>query len=108
MHARVTMVQSQRGQQDELVRIYQESVVPAAQRQEGFKAALLLTDPHSDKAISITMWESEAAMVACETSGYYQEQIRKFGTLFTAQPNREHYEVSVQAEVSQQRELNGR
>ena len=32
MHARVTMVQSQRGQQDELVRIYQESVVPAAQR----------------------------------------------------------------------------
>jgi heme-degrading monooxygenase HmoA len=108
MHARVTMMQSQRGQRDELVRIYQESVVPAAQRQPGFKGALLLTDPHSDKGISLTLWESEAAMVAGETTGYYQEQIRKFGMLFVAPPNREHYEVSVQADASEQRELNGR
>ena len=103
MHARVTMVQSQRGQQDELVQIYQESVVPAAERQAGFRGALLLSDPYSDKGISITLWESEAAMVAGETSGYYQEQIRKFGTLFAAPPNREHYEVSVQVDAPQQR-----
>jgi len=96
MHARVTMVQVQQGQQDEVVRIFQESVVPAAQQQSGFKGALLLTDPHSNKGMSITLWESEAAMVAGETSGYFQEQIRKFGTLFTAPPNREHYEVNIQ------------
>ena len=47
-------------------------------------------------------------MVAGETSGYYQEPIRKFGTLFVAPPNREHYEVRVQADTSQQREQNGR
>ena len=106
MNARVVMVQSQPGQRDEMIRIYQESVVPVAQQQPGFKGALLLTDRHSDKGISITLWESEAAMVAGETSGYYQEQIRKFGTVFAAPPNREHYEVSVQ--VDAQREVPGR
>jgi hypothetical protein len=38
-------------------------------------------------------------MVAGETSGYYKEQVRKFGTVFAAPPNREHYEVSVQIDA---------
>lgn len=89
-----------------MIPIYQQSVAPAAQPQPGFKGALLLTDRHSAKGISITLWESETAMVAGETTGYYQEQIRKFGAVFAAPPNREDYEVSVQ--VDSQREMPGR
>jgi hypothetical protein len=45
---------------------------------------------------SITEWETEADMKAGETSGYYQEQIAKFGQILTSKPIREGFEVSLQ------------
>jgi heme-degrading monooxygenase HmoA len=96
MHARVVTVQSQPGKTEETVRIYRDSVMPVAGQQQGFKGALLLTDPHTGKGISITLWETEADMIAGETSGYYQEQIAKFAQVFAGPPTREGYEVSVQ------------
>jgi len=41
------------------------------------------------------VWESEADMIAGETSGYYQEVIGKFANIFAGPPIREHYELSV-------------
>ena len=49
-----------------------------------------MTDASSGKALSITVWESEADMVAGESSGYYQEQIGKFSGLFAGTPTMEH------------------
>ena len=97
MYARVVNIQLQPGKTNEGVSIYQDSVVPAAKQQKGFKSALLLTDANSSKGFSITLWETEADMTAGEASGYYQEQIAKFGSILAAPPVREHYEVSVQA-----------
>ena len=96
MHARVVTVQIQPGKIDEAIGIYGDSVVPAAKQQQGFKGALLLTDPDMGKGISVTLWEAEADMTAGEASGYYQQQIAKFGAVFGAPPVQEHYEVSVQ------------
>jgi heme-degrading monooxygenase HmoA len=96
MYARLVIVHHQPGAKEELIRTYRDSVVPAAQAQPGFQGAQLLTDRHADTAISVTYWESEAAMVAGETSGYYQEQIRKVSALFASPPDRQHYDVSVQ------------
>ena len=96
MHARAVTVQIQPGKTDEAVGIYQDSVVPAAKQQRGFKGAFLLTDPDTGKGLSVTLWETEADMTAGEASGYYQQQIGKFGAVFGAPPVREHYEVSVQ------------
>ena len=36
-------------------------------------------------------------MEAGESSGYYQEQIGKFGYIFAGPPSREHYELSVES-----------
>ena len=96
MVARVVMVQIQPGKTGEAIDIYQDSVVPAAKQQQGVRGALLLTDPETDTGISVTLWERETDMIAGETSGYYQEQITKFRTVFGAPPMREHYEVNVQ------------
>jgi heme-degrading monooxygenase HmoA len=46
--------------------------------------------------MSVTMWESEAAMERSEDSGYLKEQLAKFGSLFAEPPRAEHYEVRVQ------------
>ncbi len=96
MYARVTTVQTQPGKREEAIRIYHDSVVPAAKQQHGFNGAFLLTVPNTGKGLSISLWETEADMIAGETSGYYQEQIAKFAPLLAAPPTREGYEVSVQ------------
>lgn len=96
MHARVVTVQIQPGKIDEATRIYRDSVVPAAKQQQGFRGALLLTMPESSKGISVTLWETEANLKATETSGFFNEQIAKFGAVFAVPPTRELAEVAVQ------------
>jgi heme-degrading monooxygenase HmoA len=97
MHVRATSVHLQPDKVDEAIRIFQESVVPAAKQQAGFRGATLLVDRATGKGLSLTHWASEAEMKAGESSGYYQEQIAKFGPLLTAQPSREAFEVAVTA-----------
>jgi quinol monooxygenase YgiN len=97
MYVRVTTIQLQPGKVDEAIRIYQESVIPAAKQQAGFHSTSLLIDRTANKAIAITSWASEADMKANEASGYYQEQLAKFAPLFAAQPVRETYEVGASA-----------
>jgi len=98
MHVRAATVQVQPDKMQEAINLYRDSVVPAAKAQKGFQGAYLMTDASSGKAISITVWESEADMMSGESSsGYYQEQIGKFGSLFAGPPTMEHYELSVES-----------
>ena len=96
MHVRAVTVQIQPGKIQETIDVYNDSVVTAAKAQKGFQGAYLMTDATSGKGLSITVWESEADMLAGETSGYFQEQIGKFASLFAGPPTREHYELSVE------------
>jgi len=96
MHARTVTVQVQPGKIDEVIRIYRDSIVPAAKQQKGFKGAFLLTDKKTGKGISVTLWESEADMEKGEATGYLREQIGKVASSFSAPPTTEHYEISVQ------------
>ena len=93
--ARVTITQSNVEKFDEMVKLYKESVVPAAKAQKGYLGILLLTNRGTGKSISIAMWESEEDAIANEKSGYYQKQVDKFKDYFTAPPVREGYEVSI-------------
>lgn|GEM_PF-691994 len=97
MHVRVTTIQLQPGKVDEAIRIYQESVLPAAKQQAGFQSTTLLIDRAANKGMAITSWASEADLLASEASGYYQEQVAKFAPLFIAPPVREMYEVVASA-----------
>lgn len=96
MFARLTSVYIKKDRIDDCVKIYEKSVVPAAQSQQGYQGAYLLIDRKTGKGISITLWKEEADAVANEESRYYQEQVLKFRAFFTKPPIREGYEVSVQ------------
>lgn len=96
MFARVGTFQIQPGKMDEGIRIFRDAVVPAARQQPGFKGATLLTAQSSNKAITLTLWETEADMKAGEFSGYLREQLAKAASVLTAGPVLETYEVSVQ------------
>jgi len=94
MHARVILGRVKLDKQDEAIRIYKESVEPAAKEQKGFKNMNLLTDPDTNKFISITIWETKNDMVAGESSGYLQKQLEKIAALFVGPPTIQHYIVS--------------
>lgn len=95
MYARVTSAQIQPGKMDELMRFFQESVLPAAQQQQGFKGMLVLADPSQNKGMAITLWETEADLQSSE-SGYYQEQLVKASPLLAGSPVAASYQVAVQ------------
>ena len=95
MHARVTYVSIRPGRVDEVKRIYQETVVPAAETQEGFMGAMLLADDERSFGMSVTLWDSHDSATAAEANGYYQAQLAKFGDVLAGTPARELYEVAV-------------
>jgi heme-degrading monooxygenase HmoA len=98
MHARVTTIQLQPGMTDRLEGIFNESVLPAARQQEGFRGGLLLASGSTGKAVLVSLWESEADLQAGESNGYYVEQVARLAGvgLFAGPPVRETYEVKLQ------------
>ena len=96
MFARLTILQVNTERLDETIKLFEQSVVPSAKWQKGYRGIYLLTDRKTGKGVSIALWDSEEDSIANEQSGYYQEQLGKFKDLFTASPVREGYEVSVQ------------
>jgi heme-degrading monooxygenase HmoA len=94
MHARVVLGKVRMHKQEEAIRLYRETVIPAAAKQKGFKSGNLLTDPDTNKFISITIWETENDMLSSEASGYLQEQLGRIADLFVGPPSIQHYVVT--------------
>ena len=96
MRARVTFTQMSPDKFAEVVAIYCESTLPAARQSPGNQGVMLLTDRNTGKGIAVSLWETEADMLASESeSGYYQEQLAKFTPFFTVPPVREDYEMAL-------------
>src|SRR5512135_3667371 len=100
MKAKVVKFQIKPGKRDEVIRLFEEFVVPGAMKQKGFTGGMLLTEPHTENATSIALWETEADIRASEASGYYREWVAKLGDLLSRVPSREIYEVSNLANLS--------
>ena len=98
MYARALIGQVKPAKRDEIddaIRIYQDSIVSAARQNQGFNGALLLTNSHTGRAMSITLWETEADMMESEADGYYQEQITKIASFLAGPGIVDHYQLSV-------------
>ena len=58
MHARVTFAQVRPGELHETMGLLRDSLYPAFKQMEGFKGALLLTNPSTEKVGGITLMGS--------------------------------------------------
>jgi heme-degrading monooxygenase HmoA len=96
MYARLATIELHPAFLDEAVQMFRDSVVPDARQQPGFQGALALVDRSAHKAISITLWQTEAEAQASATGGHLQAQINKFASHLTAPPVVETFEVVVQ------------
>ena len=97
MYVQLVRIQIQAGKIDEAIAIFRDSVAPAVRQQKGFKNVYLLIDRETNKGAGFSLWETEADVEAVASSGFYQEQVAKLATVFAAPPEREVYEVAVEA-----------
>ena len=79
---------------DDALEKFKELIVPEAQKQQGYEGMYVMRTPEG-KGLVMSLWASEEAATAGLTSGYYEEQLAKFVTLFRVPPGREHYEVVI-------------
>jgi hypothetical protein len=94
MVARVTTVKVKPEDIEEAVRLFDESVVPAAEQEEGFMGALLLTRDDG-RALVIDLCDTVEHMRANEHNGFYQSQVAKFAGKIIDRPSRAFYDVAV-------------
>jgi heme-degrading monooxygenase HmoA len=95
MYARVTFATAAPAKIDEIIKVIRDSVLPAAKKQKGFKGLYHLGNRSTGKGMVIVLWNTEAEMMAGESSTYYREQVAKVAPLLSGAPTMEHYEVSV-------------
>ncbi|MBV9852704.1 MAG: hypothetical protein JO250_23845 [Armatimonadetes bacterium] len=94
MHARVVTFISHLGKMDEIIGEFHEQIIPTAQQQPGFAGGLLLTDRATGKVVVVSLWDTEAAMLRGEATGYQQAQRARIQRLAADTPTREQFEVS--------------
>jgi len=94
MKAKVVTFRIKPDKEREVIRLFNEFIVPGAKKHNGFRGGLLLTEPGTGEAKSIAFWETEEDIRTSETSGYYREWVNRLSNLLTTQPVRELYEVS--------------
>ena len=97
MYARVFTAHIQAGKLDDVTHVTQNSIIPAAEAQKGFKGLLLLTDPTTSKAMIVSQWATEADRTASESNGFLREQLAKLGAFVAGPPTTERFEISSHA-----------
>ena len=100
MHVRAATVQIRSGNMQEVIDLHNDSLIPAAKGQKGWRGSYLMTDASNDKILSITVWGSEEEMLASESgANYLQTEVAKFDMVFANPPTFDHYELSAEASV---------
>jgi len=88
-HARVNYRQIQPDKMDEVIRTYRDSVQPVVIARKGCAGTVVLTDASTGNLVAISLWESEADMMASEPPG-------NVDAIAGGPPVREVFEVSLQ------------
>ena len=95
MHVRHMTLRVKEVNIDRLIDVLRYSVIPAAEKQEGFASFIVMSEREADKVICISMWNTEADMLASEREAFFQEQVSRIIALVAGPPQIEHYQVDV-------------
>ena len=94
MFARITLfeIDTLRISLDDALEQFKKLVIPETRKQEGYEGMYVMRTPEG-KGLIMSLWANEEAATAGLLSGYYDEQVSKFVTVFKVPSGREHYEV---------------
>ncbi len=93
MYARVNATEWNPEKVEAGMRLTEEKIIPSYQEHPGFKGYMLLTEPGGgDRAMAITLWDSEENM---ETSaGIARAMVGELKGVLRAPPKTDHFEVT--------------
>ncbi|MCI0654540.1 MAG: hypothetical protein L0Y39_08700 [Methylococcaceae bacterium] len=81
---------------DEAVRLFRDSIAPMFQKRKGFQQGYLVGDRSAAKAVSITLWDTEADATSLDTSGFFTEWTGMLKSCLDGQAVRDQDEVYFQ------------
>ena len=96
MYARVTTLHVQPGKLGEFTGFMRDAGSPTLKQQPGFQGLLVLTDPKTERAMTIALWANKADIEASAAASYTPVVIAKLASFVTGLPVREDYEVVIQ------------
>ena len=99
MHARVTTLQLDPGKIDDAVAGLEQNDIPMFKGLDGFKGFTLAVDRSSGKAIGLSYWESEDAMMASEEAVKDARAGAAERGGASAEPQVERFEVAIDTQV---------
>jgi hypothetical protein len=95
MIARVAKFQARIDKLDEVKKIYDEAIFPAAKSQKGYHNGYLLIDYKTGNCITIGLWENENVAHTDEQKGHLQERINMIKDIWLKPAVPELYEVAI-------------
>jgi hypothetical protein len=95
MIARVTSIKVKAGKLDEVKKIYENGIFPAAEMQKGYRNGYFLIDRKTNQCISVGFWDSQNEAVTDEQKGHLQERANMIKDLCSEPPVPGLYEVAV-------------
>ena len=93
MYARLTRFRLKVERVEQSIKIFNESILPAAKNQKGYCGIFLFMNKRTGESTSLSFWDSEADCQASEENHYYQEQLIKVMNFLSSPFIREGYPV---------------
>jgi hypothetical protein len=98
MYARVMSTDLPSDKIDVFISTMRDQVIPRASKLQGFKGGYWLVDRENGKAMGVTLYESEAALLASqEAANRIREEVSR--NMGLPVPSFEHFEVVASVEI---------
>jgi hypothetical protein len=91
MHARVNATEWNPEKAEEGMRLTEEKIIPSYQEHPGFRGYILLTEPGGEKAIAITLWDTEEARES--SAAIARAMVGELKGILQAPPKTDNYDV---------------
>lgn len=96
MHAVITRIRLQEGQQDAFIAAWREIAAPRLREQPGCRGIYVLAGNQADEVVAVSLWDAPEAFDAWHGSAAHQEARGVLGAFWNGAPERNAYTVREQ------------
>ena len=92
MFARNVSFRLKSNMHSDYTRTFENEILPLLRKQKGFREEFTLSNPNSQDAVSVSLWENKANADAYNTNAY-PEVLRKLATMIDGTPKVQTFEA---------------
>jgi heme oxygenase (mycobilin-producing) len=96
MHALITRIRLQDGQQEAFLAAWRETAAPCLREQSGCRSMYVLAGNQPDEVVAVSLWDSAEAFEAWHSSAAHREAHQVLSPFWNGAPERSAYDVREQ------------